>query len=382
MNKNKIIKMTLIFSCVTMLFAGCAKKEKNVDKGFYENKGKFVILVSEDTRVDDYYSKDKDVAINYIPKNLSEEEILEEIKLNVNANTKMLVLNSEKIGLSKFSKIVKDKSDGTLTIAANTKDLYSENLVSMVMDENLNYGFKFPEVGDGVLTAEIAKGLKSNAYIYIYSSSEVNNPNVIKDKNRTKQYCSENNMKYEEMSLNLNEMTQSEIDKIVIDTVKKYGLNTNFYFYTENTPKYNKEQSLEGNKKLLKAIVDNNAIMANINSSDDLKAINYALNLNLTKVEMQNKESALKEISKKLKDNNMSGRIGGFIEGKNMIPIEISIDTLKYMFEKDVNASEAFNATYIEKNENEINALALDLKKIDSLNGKIREIFVYPRIIY
>lgn len=364
---KKLFSIVLVAVMVLML-PGCGKDKElkaNGDK-VTTKKAEITVYLPEGQQLDNKYYKDKDIAINYLPNNKGDftEKEVNDIANNIDKHVKVLIITTEKSGLEDVFKKVKEKLPGVITVAGDIGEMHNKKFYSVLKNSDIDAAFIMENGKKGVISAQIAKMMGADKYIYVNS---VNSADTYIDTKDTKLYCSENGMKFEKITVDKNES-----EKAVLEKIKKTAGDS-----MKNTAVYPADRYLS--ETVLKGAMEYGYMVPNINSDNDGRVLAKLLNLEDEYKELPREEFDLK-VSEKLKKYNLDGKVAGISEGIYSIPSELSIEISKYMYEKDYMIEECYADKSAQERSNRMLKLPLEVSDFGVSSPYARNLIVSPRI--
>ena len=362
---KKIIPLAII---TAVFLSGCAfKGNSKISSMISNNKAEITVYIPKGTHLDPKYNKDKDVAINYLPnrKDGYTKKDVENIVNNIDKHVKVLIITSEKPGLEPVFKMVKSKLPGVVTVAGDMQEMRDDDLYKISKDQNINVSLKIDRELNGVVSLKMAKMMKAKKFIYLYLP---NNPNYNVDLEKTKLYSKKLGLQFIPVKLNPNDITQDIVDNAILKKIDGDFSTTAVY------PSSDKLSPL-----VLNLCKDKKFIIPNLNSDNDGKLM--AKTFGLEKEYLDDSRSVFdKKLDKKLKEYGLDNKIAGISEGKMSIPAEISIETSKYMYEKNYMLEECYeDGSLIERGNRRLDLL-IHPEDIFQSNSYSRNLILYPRI--
>ena len=364
---KKLFSIVLV-AVLVLLLPGCGKdKELKADGNkVTTKKAEITIYLPEGQQLNNKYYKDKDIAINYLPNNkgnFTEKEV-NDIANNIDKHVKVLVITTEKSGLEDVFKKVKAKLPGVITVAGDIGEMHSKKLYSVLKNADIDTAFMMENGKKGAVSAQIAKLMGADKYIYISSENSADTYTDIKD---TKLYCSENGMKFEKLSVDKNES-----EKVILEKIKKTAGDG-----LKNTAVYPADRNLS--ETVLKGAMEYGYMVPNINSDNDGRVLAKLLNLEEEYKKLPREEFDSK-VSEKLKKYNLNGKVAGISEGIYSIPSELVIEIAKFMYEKNYMIEECFRDVSVIARGNRNLELSILPEDVDYSTGYVRNLVVTPRI--
>ncbi len=366
---KKFVSLTLLMTLLVFLpSCGQEKSLKAKNKDITDKKAEITVYLPQGQEIDNKYYRDKQVAINYLPadkKAFTEKEV-DDIVNNIDKHVKVLIIRSEKTGLEDVFKKVKDKLPGVITVAADMGELHNDKLYSMLKNPNLDVAFTVESNKRALESAEIAKIMGAERYIYVSKTSSQNLESK-EDMQAAKEYCSEHGMKFASISLgensNLTELL-SKVREISGKEIKKTAL-------------FPAEESLS--RIALQGALKEGYMLADINSKNDGKLLSQELNLE-EEYKTLSRAKFDEKVAEKLKEYNLQGKLAGISEGLYSIPSELAIEIAKFMYEKNYMIEECYRDVSVIARGNRNLKLSILPKDIALSLAYTRNLIVSPRI--
>lgn len=356
---KKIINISLIL--ILIFLVGCSKKAENSSSSeISNNRAKITIYMDEGQRIDNKYAEDNDIAINYLPKkstNFTKDDV-DKISSNIDKNVKLVIVSTENEGLVEVFKSIKSKIPGVITVFSNIKEASNEKRASVLKDENIDVGFLTRKT-DSLSTAKLAKVMGAKAFLYLSSISD-------EDRAMVEDFCKTAGMEFREVEFSDSKNLAS--DKDFEELSKKYGRDIAIYSPDE---KYSERVYDFG--------LENKLILPNINSEDDGRLLAKKLGLN-KELEEKSRVEFDKAVSKKFKNLGMGNRVAGVSDGKKNLPIGLTIDIAKYMYENNFLIEECFRDISVDYRSNRDMDIDLIPERLGTSLGYIRTLGLSPRI--
>lgn len=366
---KKLFSIVMIVALVILLPAcGKEKSLKSDNNKVTTKKAEIMVYLPEGQQLDNKYYNDKEVAINYLPNNkgtFTEKEV-NDIVNNIDKHVKVLVITTEKTGLEGVFKKVKDKLPGVITVAGDIGEMHNDELYSILKNPKLDVAFTVENNKKGVESAKIAKLMGAEQYIYLSRTKSIN-PEVNEDMQEVKEYCNNNGMKFENISVD-EKAPYSDI----ISKVKKTAAEA-----IKKTAVFPSDKSLS--KDVLEGALSEGYMVPDINSENDGRLLSEVLNMTKDYKKLPREEFDSK-VSQKLKEYNLNGKIAGISEGIYSIPSELTIEIAKFMYEKNYMIEECYRDVSVIARGNRNLKLSILPKDIGLSLGYARNLLVTPRI--
>lgn len=357
---KKLINISLIL--ILIFLVGCSKKADKVSSGeIGSNKAKITVYMDEGQRVDNKYLKDDEVAINYLPKRNGSftKEDVEKISSNIDKNVKLLIIATENEGLVEVFKNTKSKIPGLITVFSNIKEAEDEKKVDLFKNENIDVGFLTRKT-DSLSTVKLAKIMRAKAFVYLNTNT------VDEDKIAVENFCKISGIEFKEVDfLKYKSLGEDE------------GVKELFKKYNREVAIYSPDESMA--EEIFDFGIKNKLIIPNINSGDDGMLLAKKLNLE-SSLEEKTRSEFDKDVSNKLDELDMKNRVAGVSDGKKNIPIGLTIDIAKYMYESNFLIEECFRDISVDYRSNRDMDIDLTPERVYSSFGYIRTLGLSPRI--
>lgn len=366
-----IKKIAYLFTIVFVLLSlgACGKNDRtsSSDKESLEkitnNKSEITIYLPEGQQLDKKYIEDKKIAVNYLPKIEGKftEEQADMIANNIDKHVKVLIISSRNNGLSSVFEKVKDKLPGVITISCDMEEFNNHSLDDLLKDSNIDVGLSVSNTNNLLTGVKNSILMNAKKFAYIYNPNDID----ITDLEKAKEYCKENNMIFDEI----------KVDKKIDD--KYFNEIVGKISNIENTAVYSSIEDVSA--LLLKNFSKYKYIIPNLNSGNDgsIFSREFALEKEFESMEREEFEVL---VSKKLKEEGLTGKLGMIIEDKKSVPIEISIEIAKYMYENNFMIEECYRDVSLVARGNRNLNLSIAPQKIGNSAGYFRYLNLVPRI--
>ncbi|PSJ31979.1 hypothetical protein UF10_03150 [Peptostreptococcus russellii] len=367
---KKLVSVVLI-TMLVILIPGCSndKSVKSDNKDITNKKAEVTIYLPEGQDIDNKYKDDIDIAVNYLPDNGKDftKKDVDTIVNNIDKHVKVLVISTEKSGLSDVFKKVKEKLPGVITVAGDIGEMHNDKFASLLKNPNLDVGFRVEKNKCGKLAAEMAEQMNANKFLYLYLEDTKENPNLYEDISQAKAYCDKNGMAFSKLAVKKEDINSGLAEKIKAIQPDKI----------ENLAVYPASSALS--KEVLNGAVKNSYIIPYLNSGQDGNLLSDKLNLDKEYKELS-RLSFDKKVQDKLSKINMDGKIAGISEGVDSVPAELTIEIAKYMYERNYMIEECYTDDSVKDRANRMLDLSILPEYIGASSGYIKNLSISPRV--
>ncbi|MST61858.1 DUF3798 domain-containing protein [Peptostreptococcus anaerobius] len=366
-----IKKIAYLFTIVFVLVSlgACTKNDRasSSDKESLEditnNKSEITIYLPEGQQLDKKYIENKKIAVNFLPKIEGKytEKQADMIANNIDKHVKVLIISSSNNGLSSVFEKVKDKLPGVITISCDMEEFNNHSLDDLLKNSNIDVGLSVSNTNNLLIGVKNSILMNAKKFAYIYNPNDID----ITDLEKAKEYCKENNMIFDEI----------KVDKKIDD--KYFNEIVGKISNIENTAVYSSIE--DASMLLLKNFSKYKYIIPSLNSGNDgnIFSQEFALEKEFASLEREEFEVL---VSKKLKEEGLIGKLGMIIEDKKSVPIEISIEIAKYMYENNFMIEECYRDVSLVARGNRNLNLSIAPQKIGNSAGYFRYLNLVPRI--
>ena len=362
-----IKKIAYLFTIVFVLVSlgACTKNDRasSSDKESLEditnNKSEITIYLPEGQQLDKKYIENKKIAVNFLPKIEGKytEKQADMIANNIDKHVKVLIISSSNNGLSSVFEKVKDKLPGVITISCDMEEFNNHSLDDLLKNSNIDVGLSVSNTNNLLIGVKNSILMNAKKFAYIYNPNDID----ITDLEKAKEYCKENNMIFDEIKVDKN-IDDKYFNEIV-------GKISNI----ENTAVYSSIE--DASTLLLKNFSKYKYIIPSLNSGNDGNI--FSLEKEFASLEREEFEAI---VSKKLEEEGLTGKLGMIIEAKKSVPIEISIEIAKYMYENNFMIEECYRDVSLVARGNRNLNLSITPQKIGNSAGYFRYLNLVPRI--
>lgn len=367
---KKLVSVVLI-TMLVIFIPGCNnnKSVKSDNKDITNKKAEVTIYLTEGQEIDNKYKEDINIAVNYLPDKTDSftQKDVNTIVNNIDKHVKVLVISSEKSGLSEVFQKVKEKLPGVITVAGDIGEMHNDNLGKLLKNSNIDVAFCLEKNKLGQTAAEMAEQMNAKKFLYLYLDSAKENSDVNEDISEAKAYCDKNGIEFLKLSIENEEIEQNLVEKIKAIS----GDNI------ENLAVYPGSSTLS--KAVLDGAIKHSYMIPNLNSGQDGKLLSEKLNLNKEYKELS-RASYDKKIQDKLSKINMDGKIAGISEAINAVPAELTIEIAKYMYARNYMIEECYTDISVRDRANRNLDLSISPSYIGSSSGYARNLTLSPRI--
>lgn len=369
--EKMIKKIAYLFTIVFVLVSlgACTKNDRasSSDKESLEditnNKSEITIYLPEGQQLDKKYIENKKIAVNFLPKIEGKytEKQADMIANNIDKHVKVLIISSSNNGLSSVFEKVKDKLPGVITISCDMEEFNNHSLDDLLKNSNIDVGLSVSNTNNLLIGVKNSILMNAKKFAYIYNPNDID----ITDLEKAKEYCKENNMIFDEI----------KVDKKIDD--KYFNEIIGKISNIENTAVYSSIE--DASTLLLKNFSKYKYIIPSLNSGNDgnIFSQEFALEKEYASLEREEFEAI---VSKKLKEEGLTGKLGMIIEAKKSVPIEISIEIAKYMYENNFMIEECYRDVSLVARGNRNLNLSITPQKIGNSAGYFRYLNLVPRI--
>ncbi len=369
--EKMIKKIAYLFTIVFVLVSlgACTKNDRasSSDKESLEditnNKSEITIYLPEGQQLDKKYIENKKIAVNFLPKIEGKytEKQADMIANNIDKHVKVLIISSSNNGLSSVFEKVKDKLPGVITISCDMEEFNNHSLDDLLKNSNIDVGLSVSNTNNLLIGVKNSILMNAKKFAYIYNPNDID----ITDLEKAKEYCKENNMIFDEI----------KVDKKIDD--KYFNEIVGKISNIENTAVYSSIE--DASMLLLKNFSKYKYIIPSLNSGNDgnIFSQEFALEKEYASLEREEFEAI---VSKKLEEEGLTGKLGMIIEAKKSVPIEISIEIAKYMYENNFMIEECYRDVSLVARGNRNLNLSITPQKIGNSAGYFRYLNLVPRI--
>lgn len=369
--EKMIKKIAYLFTIVFVLVSlgACTKNDRasSSDKESLEditnNKSEITIYLPEGQQLDKKYIENKKIAVNFLPKIEGKytEKQADMIANNIDKHVKVLIISSSNNGLSSVFEKVKDKLPGVITISCDMEEFNNHSLDDLLKNSNIDVGLSVSNTNNLLIGVKNSILMNAKKFAYIYNPNDID----ITDLEKAKEYCKENKMIFDEI----------KVDKKIDD--KYFNEIVGKISNIENTAVYSSIE--DASTLLLKNFSKYKYIIPSLNSGNDgnIFSQEFALEKEYASLEREEFEAI---VSKKLEEEGLTGKLGMIIEAKKSVPIEISIEIAKYMYENNFMIEECYRDVSLVARGNRNLNLSITPQKIGNSAGYFRYLNLVPRI--